>query len=206
MDVSTILGIANSGLNSTSQFGNMAYQHYIQNQLFAREDNAVQRRMNDLKAAGINPNLAAGSSANAGAVISTKSPEFNLGNALDYKAAQEQINYQQAQTNNAKVTNDILNNQYQTDKLKRNIEQINFNNLIGLPSYINSRGQVTTHDVNGTATLIPDNSPVKLMFNLGLMNQENNASLLQNQVDFMKSDKFIDYSSAFAGALFKLLK
>lgn len=50
------------------------YQKALQEQMFQREDNAVQRRTADLRAAGINPVLAAGQAAGAGSNIGVTAP------------------------------------------------------------------------------------------------------------------------------------
>lgn len=61
--------------NLDMQKANLQWQKDLQAQLFMREDNAVQRRVADLKAAGLSPVLAAGSAANAGPVVQTQAPQ-----------------------------------------------------------------------------------------------------------------------------------
>ncbi len=77
--VSTGLGFVSNtvanGLNYKLQKDNLAYQKELQQTMFGREDNAVQRRVSDLRKAGLSPVLAAGSAASAGPVISTSAPQ-----------------------------------------------------------------------------------------------------------------------------------
>lgn len=66
--------IKTNDLNFQLQKENLQYQKDLQNIIFGREDNAVQRRVDDLRKAGLSPVLAAGSAAGVGQAISTNAP------------------------------------------------------------------------------------------------------------------------------------
>ena len=80
----TALGGITQGFFNYEAAKNLRYQKDLQNQIFAREDNAMQRRVSDLKAAGLSPVLAAGGSgAGAGSVVSTSVPRLEGLDQLD---------------------------------------------------------------------------------------------------------------------------
>lgn len=108
------VGIANQNLNFQRQ--NLDYQKQLQKDIFAREDNAVQRRVEDLKAAGLSKTLAAGSAANAGSVVSTTAPQNQfrsnlqgiVGQMADYMSTMEDVKRKQIENSVAQHDADIL--------------------------------------------------------------------------------------------------
>lgn len=96
-----------------SYLNNFNYQKMIQNQIFGREDNAIQRRVADLEKAGLSKTLAAGDGAGAGSVVSTspftgsanfsapvQSPVDLISTALQFSQAKAQIDKTNAETEN----------------------------------------------------------------------------------------------------------
>lgn len=109
------------------------YEKGLQQEIFQREDTATQRRVADLRAAGLSPVLAAGSGAGSGAVVSTEAPQIGKTNmteaALDIanmikmeadisrtKAEEAYIRSQDKRVNSLlpleqqKVSSEVLNN------------------------------------------------------------------------------------------------
>lgn len=75
-DRETSQDIANQNLALEQE--KFAYDKELQNRIFGREDTSIQRRVADLKAAGLSPVLAAGQGASSGPVVATTAPHRDL--------------------------------------------------------------------------------------------------------------------------------
>ena len=113
----TVDAIKTNEKNFELQKENLAYQKDLQNRIFEREDNAVQRRVNDLVKAGLSPTLAAGSSAGAGSVVSTSAPQKK--NNLEALTALASVKTLLAQQRRAQTEADIA---------RANLKQIEMDN------------------------------------------------------------------------------
>lgn len=110
--------------NLAFQNANLDYQKALQQQIFQREDNSVQRRAKDLEAAGLSKTLAAGAGAGAGSVVSTSPqsvealrntvvPQNNMKWNIDLSIAEDVLGFMQqlqqydANAHNLSVAKDL---------------------------------------------------------------------------------------------------
>lgn len=98
--------------NTQQQEENREYMKRVQRTTWAREDNAVQRRVADLRAAGLSPTLAAGSAASSSAPVRLEPVQTEAGrtgakaleaaaNALTLRKMQAEIGKTQAEARTA---------------------------------------------------------------------------------------------------------
>lgn len=195
------------------------YQKSLQQDIFNREDNAVQRRMADLKAAGLNPNLAAGSAASAGSVVGrSNTPSLSgnpVGTSLDMASHVQQLRQQRTE-------NEILQNQRDKSAAEAHmaendslLSEIEFLNLMGINPSLEYRPESKTFKVVGdlgigktgfnivtplgkgenyyTKELKDANSRLMQYLSWQYQNNKNSADMLQKDNNFYEADKIGQY-------------
>lgn len=109
--VSNVIGGLETAYNLYADWTNRKYKQNLQQTIFEREDNALQRRMADAQAAGLNPfSVATGAGAGAGAVVNADLSRQNFGSYLDYRSKQQMVKQQEAQTKAVNISNKFAEN------------------------------------------------------------------------------------------------
>ena len=140
----TGINAAASLANTYLQYKNLEYQKDVQNKIFSREDNSVQRRVADLKAAGLSPVLAAGQGASAGAPIKTEAPQFetnqlsNALNAMQMQNYEKQMQATDADISKTKAEESYINQQNRKVRLEGDQQAMDnaYQAKTGIPSNV----------------------------------------------------------------------
>lgn len=188
-------GTFNSGINlwnTILQQQKFDYDKAIQQTVFQREDTAVQRRMADLEAAGLNPQLAAGSAAGAGSVVSTQAPQIrnvDIGAVLDTATAIEKIKQAKQETENLKKQGRLIDAQRDKTMFDAATSEYNAQYLANENDYL--FGEHWSLDNMGYLAN-RENGKFWQIMDYQLSNQKNSADLLQKQNDWYTANQIIN--------------
>nr|QJB18845.1 MAG: DNA pilot protein [Microvirus sp.] len=135
--IGAALGGLGSIANTALSFQNQAYMKDMQQQQWGREDTSIQRRVTDLKAAGLSPVLAAGSGASSSNPINITAPQVDTSfaqNAASHisQAAQAELALSQQKANIAQTEAQTQAIKQQQDKTALEMAFMQSNNPLQL--------------------------------------------------------------------------
>lgn len=189
-----VLGAANTIYNLYTNERDFDYQKALQQQMFEREDTAVQRRMADLTSAGMNPNLAAGSAASAGSVVSrSNTNDVNMGSALDMIQAMNQIKQQKKQT-------EILDSEADKASSDAAMAKINLFQNMGIFDGFSIENNKPTiwYNYDGFKQS-KGNIPLQQMFEYNLNYDKNSADMLQKANNWYTTNQILNAFGSVVG-------
>lgn len=134
-------GVTQNNANLDFQRENFDYQKALQQQIFEREDNAYQRTVNDMRAAGLNPVSMQGTNG-VGEAVSTDSLSsqktsdlqavsdiMNVLNQVSSTRNNASLSHAQSNLMNAQADNQRIKNVWEADILKETLEGMDLDNI-----------------------------------------------------------------------------